>query len=124
MIMMRTVFSGILLVLVGLKPASAIGVSPDNFRIDEATDLVALCGVNTEDPLYTAAIHMCMGYLIGVHQMHTATTRIYCLPTKNPPTRDEAVAAFVAYVAANPEIAHKKALDAVLKWARHAYPCR
>lgn len=127
--MKRTVLSGIFSVLLGLESAPAIGASPDNFRIDEAADLAALCGANSEDPLYASAIQMCEGYLIGVHQMHTAIAAalgggIYCLPAENPPTRDEAAAAFVAYVATNAEITHMKALDALLTWARHAYPCR
>ncbi|MDX1422231.1 MAG: Rap1a/Tai family immunity protein [Kiloniellales bacterium] len=120
--------AGVFSVLLAFGSKPAISASPDDFRIDTAADLAALCGTSAEHELYAAAIHMCEGYLIGVHQMHTAVAAalsegVYCLPSDNAPTRDEAAAGFAAYVAENPDVADLEALDALLTWASATYPC-
>ena len=98
------------------------------FLIDTTADLAQLCATHPADPNYAAAIHLCHGYLIGMHHMHMAVANavgsgIYCVPEDARPSRDEASAAFAAWVEAAPESAGLEALDGVLLWASTAYPC-
>lgn len=99
------------------------------FMLDTTGDLVTLCAAQPGDPNYAAAVHMCQGYLLGVHHFHTALAHevdedIYCVdPNKTPPSRDEVVAAFVAWSQAHPELADKEALEGLLTWAGAAFPC-
>jgi hypothetical protein len=72
---------------------------------------------------------MCQGYLMGVHHFHTALAAelgddIYCPPpAAQAQSRNEITGAFVAWVAANPDIRSREALDGLLSWAAAAYPC-
>ncbi|MEM8791788.1 MAG: Rap1a/Tai family immunity protein [Pseudomonadota bacterium] len=101
-----------------------------NFMVDTTGDLAALCGVGPENANYSAAIHMCQGYLLGVHHFHEALAAeleddIYCTDTRNPrPSRNEIVAEFVNWVDANPTVAASEALDGLLQWAAVSFPCK
>ena len=111
-----------------LFAAPAAADENNAFLLDTAGDLAQLCAAHPADPNYAAAIHMCQGYLIGLHHMHMAVANavgssIYCLPPDAQPSRDEASAAFAAWVEASPENAGLEALDAVLIWASTTYPC-
>ncbi|MEM7177553.1 MAG: Rap1a/Tai family immunity protein [Pseudomonadota bacterium] len=97
--------------------------------LDTTGDLVAICATQPGDPNYASAVHMCQGYLLGVHHFHTALSHeidedIYCVnPDKPRPTRDQVVAEFVEWSQAHPETADKEALEGLLTWASTAYPC-
>ncbi|MBY8976876.1 hypothetical protein KHP62_13740 [Rhodobacteraceae bacterium NNCM2] len=104
-------------------------VEESNFMVDTTADLAALCAAQPGDANYSAAIHMCQGYILGVHHFHTALamkmdTDVYCVaPDETAPTRDEVMATFVTWVGAHPEIAQTEALDGLLTWASEAHPC-
>ncbi len=114
--------------LTGAAPALAADESA--FMVDTTADLARLCGVGPDNALYAAAIHMCQGYLLGVHHFHEALAAemeedIYCEEGVQPqPTRDSVTAAFVAWVAENPQIGETEALDGLLTWASNAFPCQ
>jgi hypothetical protein len=96
-----------------------------NFLLNSAGDLAALCGAPSEP----AAIHMCEGYLLGIHHMHGAIdealgAKVYCLPTDGSVTRDTAAHDFSAWVAATPDAAAMSAREGVLHWAQITYPCK
>lgn len=113
--------------LMAASPAAA--VDEGDFVIDTAGDLADLCAAAPDSPLHAAAVHMCQGYLLGVHHFHTALAielgnDIYCPPPpEQTQTRNEVTAAFVAWVAANPQVRGGEALDGLLAWAAAAYPC-
>ncbi len=123
---MKVFGSMIAALLLCAAPAKADESGP--FLLDTAGDLAQLCASHPTDPNHAAAIHLCQGYLIGLHHMHTAIANavgsgIYCVPAEAPPTRDEASAAFAEWIAASPEHAKLEAVDAVLLWASTAFPC-
>ncbi len=123
------------LALAGAASVLAVAASPANaadesaFLIDTTADLARLCAVTQDNALYAAAIHMCHGYLLGVHHFHEALAAeldddIYCEEDVDPtPTRDEAISQFIAWVGANPQVGESEALDGVLTWAAAAFPC-
>jgi hypothetical protein len=99
------------------------------FELRTAGDLARLCAAGPDTPRHAAAIHMCQGYLVGVHHLHTAaiqpseTGGFYCLP-ETPPSRNEAAAAFVAWIETTPEAGELPAVEGLMRWAASAYPCR
>ncbi len=102
----------------------AMAAEPDAYMINNAGDLVNLC----DDPSNQSAIHMCHGYLMGVHHMYVGIAEshevdIYCIPRDTEMTRDEFVAQFVVWADAKPEVAQVSARDALLTFAGEVFPC-
>jgi hypothetical protein len=113
-----------------LAPALAsAAVTKDDFYIKNAQDLVDLCKTPEEDPLNDAAVHFCHGFVAGAWQYHQAQAdgpdgiRLVCLPDP-PPTRDQAVAAFIAWSAANTQYMGEPAVEALFRYLIGKYPCK
>jgi hypothetical protein len=91
-----------------LAPGSALAVTPADFLLEDGEDLIALCTVSADDPYREEAIHLCHGFAIGTYRTIGAMTRhkdlepLFCAPNPGP-TRDQAIAAFVAWARKNPE---------------------
>ena len=114
--------------LLALPSTAGASVTEENFMLDTMGDLVALCGVDAQDPNAVAAIHMCHGYLTGLVHFHIVMGgalegEIYCMEGEARPSRDQAVALIVDWSRAHPEHDSMEAVDGVLKWAADAYPC-
>lgn len=125
---MRLMSVALAAALVGGAPLSQ-AAEPEAFVVDTAADLARLCAINPVHPNYMAAIHLCHGYLIGVHHFQAALAAemeqpLYCAESASPPpTRNTAAADFSAWIEANPEMGETEALDALLTWATATYPC-
>ncbi|MDF2235754.1 Rap1a/Tai family immunity protein [Albimonas sp. CAU 1670] len=123
--MRRLIFAALLATPV----AAAAATEESDFVLDTAGDLADLCATPADSPLHVAAIHMCQGYLLGAHHFHAALAAelgedIYCPPpATQAPSRNEITSAFVDWMAANPDIRSREALDGLLIWAAAAYPC-
>lgn len=112
-------------VLFALAAMSADAAEEADFRLETAANLARLCGAPS-DP---SAIHMCQGYLLGVHHMHHALdaalgVKVYCLPADGGVTRDTAARDFAAWVAANPDAGAMPAREGLLRWAQVTFPCQ
>ena len=119
---MRLATLGIAITLAAYSYSNA--AEEHDYQLATASDLADLC-VHTDVP---AAIHMCHGYLIGVHHMHAALgdaigQHIYCIPEDGTVTRNTAAASFVVWMSANPTMAATPAREALLEFARQNYPC-
>lgn len=107
---------------------AALAAEDETFKIDTAAELAALCASAPEHRNHAAAIHMCHGYLVGVHHMHTAMAGpmgggVYCFPTEGAPSRNEVADAFAAWLADHPGMAGREAIEAALTFAAETYPC-
>lgn len=109
-------------------PATA-EVTEQNFRGGRTGDLAALCGATRQNPLHTAALNWCHGFLVGAGQYHRSTAAahgagqsLFCLPSPEP-TLDQARQAFVAWAARNPQHAQERAVDGLTRFAAETYPC-
>ncbi|MEM6972663.1 MAG: Rap1a/Tai family immunity protein [Pseudomonadota bacterium] len=117
------------LIVLGSTGGGAMAADEQHFMIDTAADLARLCASPSVSPNHDAAIHMCQGYIVGVHHFHEALAAemnegIYCVAGIDPlPSRDVVMAAFVSWVDANPEMAEREAMDALLTFAAENYPC-
>lgn len=100
----------------------------EDFRIRSAQDLVDLCAVKTDDPLYASAIHFCHGFVSGAWQYHNSEEsgptgqRLVC-PPEPPPTRDQAIAMFVTWSATHTDKLSEPAVDALFRFLIEKYPC-
>ena len=86
---MRILFAAAAAALLALPAAAE--VTEQNFRGGRTADLAALCSSATADPMHTAAVNWCHGFLVGAGQYHhsaaTAGGRakdLFCLPTPEP----------------------------------------
>jgi len=108
-------------------PAAAVDESP--FLVRTAGDLATLCSATANSTNGTAAIHMCEGYIVGVHQLHTAMMSksksggLYCVPQKGVPSRNEVAVEFARWVRSSPGIASLPAVEGLMRWAASRFPC-
>lgn len=100
----------------------------EDFQIRSAQDLVDVCSVASDDPLYTAAVHFCEGFITGAWQYHVAQAngpngkRLVC-PSDPPPTRDQAVAMFVTWSGTHPDRMAEPGVEALFRFLVEKYPC-
>jgi hypothetical protein len=109
-------------------PGTAFAVVEKNFEANTTGDLVALCGTPVTDTYYTAAINFCHGFALGTVDYHEAAAQaekrqpLYCLPTPRP-SRNEAVAAFVAWAKERPAVLATAPSEGVIEFLAFRYPC-
>jgi hypothetical protein len=115
------------MVVVLLCP-NAWAASEDQFRVRTTNDYVALCTTQPGQDNYVAAIHFCQGFASGAYQYYMSLAdkspndRFVCL-SNPPPSRDQALAAFVAWVRANPSAQSNPPVDSMFRYLAQAYPC-
>jgi hypothetical protein len=119
------------LVLTGalLAPAAvASATTPEHFVLRTGADYVELCSTPPDDPLYTAAIHFCHGFGVGVYQTMMALTNndkltpIMC-PSNPPPTRNEGLQRFLAWAKQHPDYLHDPPADVLGRFLVEQFPC-
>lgn len=108
--------------------AALAQTDPEDFRIETGQDLVELCSVQAGDELYVPAIHMCHGYVSGVAQYALAlfvqgSGSFFCLPDPVP-SRNDAIAAFLAFAQSNPDVRTDVGPTALAKFLEAEYPCQ
>jgi hypothetical protein len=108
--------------------AARADVTRDDFYVRKAQDLVDLCSVKPDDPLYGRAIEFCEGFASGAWQYHQAQAAgpeghpIVCMPDP-PPTRNEAIAGFVEWAGRHPEFMKDAAVEAMFRYLTEKWPC-
>jgi len=81
----------------------ALAVTPENYDVRTTGDLVELCGVNTDDPLYEAAMGFCLGYIDAAMDYHAALT---------------AGPKFSAIVCPDGTVSREEVVAVVLEWSK------
>ena len=99
-----------------------------DFLVKTTHDVVALCTTPESEPLYTAAVNFCHGYLVGAWQYHAAIAArrkrdIVCLPDP-PPTRSQAIQEFLTWCKANPQYDAESPVETLFKFLMEKWPCR
>lgn len=108
--------------------ATAAPLTEQDFYIKNAQGLVDLCAAPESDPLQDAAEHFCHGFVTGAWQYHEAMAngpegkRLVC-PVDPIPTRNEVVAGFTAWAAANPRYMTEPAIDVLYRYLISKWPC-
>jgi hypothetical protein len=116
-------------IAVWLMPRPGLGVEREDFLVVDTQDVVDICTTPETDPLYTAAVAFCQGYLVGAYQYHVAMFHadkmrpVVCFPEPTP-TRTQAIDRFVAWVKAHPGYEKEKPADALTKFLVESFPCK
>jgi hypothetical protein len=104
-----------------------LAVEVDNFNLESTQDLVALCSVRSDEPLYAEALQFCYGYMAGVAQLHRALVHDNLLePVACPEhevTREALVQVVLDWVRANLDVAGELPAESVKRAAAAAWPC-
>ena len=124
----RTLLAAALGAMLAAAPTRA-QVTEQNFRGGRTGDLAALCAAPAGDPLHTAALNWCHGFIVGAGQYHRSMADaggvhkpLFCLPTPEP-TLEQARIAFVAWARAHPQYAAERAVDGMARFAAETWPC-
>ncbi len=100
-----------------------------NFQVRTTGDLIRLCEASPTDPTGIAALHFCHGFTVGAYQYHQIAMaaegkpRLVCVPNP-PPSRNEAIAAFVAWAKQNPAQMNTPPVEGMFRFLAQRYPCR
>jgi hypothetical protein len=82
-----------------------------------------------DDPLYMAAVHFCEGYLVGAYHYQEALysgpdqTPLVCPPNPKP-SRDQAIAEYIAWAKSHPEYGKELAVNTMMKYLIEHWPCQ
>ncbi len=108
--------------------AASATVSESQFPPHTVADLIAICAPVKDDPLMTAAVNFCHGYVEGAvdveeaHEMQRGGRKLFCLPTPRPPRGSE-IAAFTAWANERPARLEMPAIDGMFIYLAGKYPC-
>ena len=117
-----------ILTALALPAGARCAPTEQTFIVHTTGDLAELCAdTSGTNPMMTAAQNFCQGFMVGAYrvlqQVDAGRAKpAFCVPTP-PPTRTEAVAAFVQWVKANPTDAARPPEDGVFEFLAQRYPC-
>lgn len=121
--------SALVLLSVLISPGDAAATTQEDFLVRNAEDLIRLCSTPKDDPLYVPAIHFCTGYLVGAYQYHESVNSgpgaqpLVCPPNNPKPTRNQAIADFIAWAKAHSEYHKDRAVDVMFRYMVEKWPC-
>lgn len=111
-----------------LAAGRALAVAEQDFDVNSTKDLVGLCSTQPTDPLYTAAVNFCEGFVVGAYQYYQVTAgaegraHLVCLP--NPmPTRNESVHRFVQWASNHQKVLATQPVEGLFEFLSQTYPC-
>jgi hypothetical protein len=125
----RRWLAGIALCAAALPAAGQAAVIEDAFQLRTTGDLVELCSVAPSDPMGTAALNFCHGFALGVYRVletENAARRmgkLFCL-AEPMPTRNQALADFVQWAKATPEVMSQAPADGLTGYLTRKYTCK
>lgn len=106
---------------------SALAADSSTFQLRDAGDLVRVCSVPRDHPVYDNASGFCHGILVGAFRYYEATvtnaSRFVCAPTPTP-TRAKVMNGFVAWAATHPALMKDPPVDTLFRYLEEAYPCK
>ena len=107
--------------------AQTDGYTLEDYQLGTSGDLLDICTLDESHVQYWEARAFCLGYFTGGLHLHAALAaavdfpRIACPPAER--TRNDVVAAFVAYARAHPEHLQEQPMDTVFRAVNDQWPC-
>ena len=120
---------GVMFALALMIPTLSSAAQQKDFLVQSTADIVELCTAVSEDPLYTAAVNFCQGYLVGAYAYYAAQAagpegeRLVCFSSP-PPTRDDAVGMYVSWAKAHPEQMNAAPVETLFMFLTEKWPCK
>lgn len=115
--------------LLALLPIAGWAATEQDFHVRTTRDLITLCSTPAGDPLHTAAVNFCEGFLVGAYQYHTLSVKtegrapLVC-PPEPPPSRDESVIRFIQWSKAHDAVLETPPVAGMFEFLAQAFPCR
>jgi hypothetical protein len=115
------------LVAAGAASAAA-AVSESQFPPRTVGDLISICAPAKDDPLMTAAVNFCHGYVEGAvdveeaHEAQRGGRKLFCLPSPRPPRGSE-LTSFITWANERPSRLEMGAIDGMFIYLARKYPC-
>lgn len=112
-----------------LMPGLAGGASEKEFEVQNTEDLINLCSVAPDDPLYHQAINFCHGFMVGAYRYYEAAgsgpggLKLVCMPDPRP-SRNDTFAMFVEWAKAHPQYWKEKAVETEFRFLMEKWPCK
>ena len=112
-----------------LLPGLVLATEPEDFQVTTTQELIGLCAVSPDDPLYAQAIHFCHGYLVGAVHYYVAQTsgpgsvKLVCFPEPRV-SRAEAVKMFVDWAKAHPQYMNELPVETEFRFLIETWPCK
>ena len=126
---MRHRMISLLFVMLFLLPAVANAVDVEDFEAQTTQDIINLCTVSPDDPLYHQAINFCHGYLVGAYHYYEASTsgkggvQLVCVPDPQP-SRNESIDKFIDWAKAHPQYRREPAVETEFRFLMETWPCK
>lgn len=126
---MRSLHTALAAAFLAAVSTGASAVTEDNFLAKTTGDMIALCSADTGDAMQTAAINFCHGFVVGAYRVLAedetvlGASRAFCPPAPLP-SRNEAIAGFLAWAKTDPSVAALPPTDGMLKFLMAKYPCK
>ena len=105
-----------------------LAATPANYDVTTTADLIELCSVSADDPLYDAAMGFCLGYIDAAIDYHAAITAgpqsaaFVCPDTTT--SREAVVTVVVAWSRTNPQYLQGEApVHGVMRALTEKWPC-
>jgi len=123
---MKNLFFGLILAA-GFGAAQAAFV-PEEFKLEQGSDLLDICTISTSHPGYAEAYGFCVGFFTGAMHYHRALAKgpehkaIAC--PEHTVTRAEAIAVFIAWAHDNPQYLTEEPIEALMRAAVAKWPCK
>ena len=120
---------GLLLLIVLIQPCLAGTVTEKDFEVKTTKNLLNLCTVSHDNPLYHHAVNFCHGYLVGAFHYYEASTsgpkgiKLVCLPNPHP-SRNDAIAMFIGWAKSHPEYLGENAVGTRCRFLMEKWPCK
>ncbi|MFS2008689.1 Rap1a/Tai family immunity protein [Azospirillum sp. CT11-132] len=111
------------------SPLSDSPPSERNFQVKSTGDLLKLCEAKPVDSTGIAALHFCQGFAVGAYQYHQIASAaegkrpLFC-PPNPPPSRNDAIAAFVTWGQQNPSALSLPPVEGLFRYLAQHFPCR
>jgi hypothetical protein len=116
------------LLLCGGATTASAAVTDSNFPPRTVRDLIAICAPDQNDPMMTAAVNFCHGFVEGAviveeaHEAQKGARKLFCLPNPRPPRGSE-LSSFIAWANEQPERLNMPAIDGAFIYLAGRYPC-
>ena len=127
---MKKLFAAGLLMAAAFPAMPALAATPESFNVQSAADLVQICRTEPNDNVSSAAAGFCQGYVVGVYrtleeiQAARPRSRLFCVnQSQHPPSRTEAIAAYVAWIDARPDEMPRPPMESIADYLAATYPC-
>ena len=125
---MRRKTISLLFLMVFLLPVIAGAVSEKDFEVQTTENIINLCTVSPDDPLYHQAINFCHGYLVGAYHHYEASKsgseglQLVCRPDPQP-SRNATIGQFIDWAKAHPQYSGEPAFETAFRFLMETWPC-